>query len=313
MTIAKDFSDSELRAEQASAIAEYHGLEMAVSPVEAKRRLQSLQAFVQSVMVKDADFGVIPGTGEKPTLLQPGAQKLAELYGLSHRFEVVEQVKDWERGFFYFEYRCVLSSRRDGSHIGDGIGSCNSRESRYAARWVFGNQVPAGVDISTLKSRKGRSKKTGNEYVQYLMPNDDPYSIVNTLQKMAAKRAYIHAVIGATRSSGLFTQDVEDLPPEAFGDVEPAHDAETGEIVEAPAPPTSKQLAEMHLKRFHEATTKEEWRQAREALNSDQGRINKTDFAYLRAMAKEQQEKIVAANKRDTEPAPPDAMKDAAL
>lgn len=304
------FTREELAAESALTTTEhaYRGLEMAVPPVEARRRLQALQAFVQAAMVKDVDYGRIPGTS-KDCLFQPGAQKLAELYGFSHRFTPVEAVKDWERGFFYFEYRCILESRRDGSLIGEGIGSCNSRESKYAGRWVFGNEVSAGVDISTLKTRKGRSKK-GNEYILYLTPNDDPYSLVNTLQKMAAKRAYIHAVIAATRSSGLFTQDVEDLPPEAFGEPEPAHDAETGEVGDTiPAPTTSKQLVEMHIPRINAATTLDELRQAGEAIAADKGRLAKGDTAYLRHLAGEQKAKILA---RPAPESSPDALKDAA-
>jgi hypothetical protein len=253
--------------EETRAIAtidhEYRGLEMAVAPAEANRRLQQLQAFVQSVMVQDLDYGVIPGTGDKPTLLQPGAQKLAELYGFSHRWIPVESVKDWERGFFYFEFRCELTSRRDGAFVGEGIGSCNSRESKYSgrwvgaseipgdksayqkrtgARWVYASDLPPGIDKRTLKAQQRTSKKGGQYAVyqlvdeQYLLPNPDPYSLVNTMQKMAAKRAYIHAVIAATRSASVFTQDVEDLPPEAFGSVD--HDPHTGEITNvAPVSP----------------------------------------------------------------------------
>jgi hypothetical protein len=43
--------------------------------------------------------------------------------------------------------------------------------------------------------------------------NPDILDTVNTVLKMAKKRAKIDAVIGVTRSSGLFTQDMEDLPP----------------------------------------------------------------------------------------------------
>lgn len=288
---------------------DYRGLEMSMAPLEAKRRLQELQAFVQAAMVKDVDYGRIPGV-DKDCLFQQGAQKLAELYGFSHRFVPVESVKDWERGFFYFEYRCILESRRDGSLIGEGIGSCNSRESKYAGRWVFGNDVPPGLNRATLKVRKGTSKKNGKPFELFLVPNEDPYSLVNTLQKMGAKRAYIHAVIAATRSSGLFTQDVEDLPPEAFGEVEPAHDADTGEVIDAP---TSKQLTEMHLQRIASATTVDALRQAGEAIKADEGRIARGDIAYLRGMAKQQKDKIKAA-RNDTEPSPaPDSLKDAAL
>lgn len=216
---------------------EYDGLTMAVAPKEALRRVQELQAFVTTVMLRDLDYGVIPGTGDKPSLLQPGAQKLAEIYGFSHSFEAVEQVKDWERGFFYFEYKCILKSARTGRHVGEGIGSCNSRESKYAGRWVFDRDVPKGLDKASLKTRSGKSRKPPYQaYTMYLVPNDDPYSLVNTIQKMAAKRAYIHAIVAATRSAGVFTQDVEDLPQEAFGEAE---DQRSWEREEAPPAPAS--------------------------------------------------------------------------
>ncbi len=225
---------------------QYDGLTMAISPAEAKHRLGELQAFVKSVMVKDSDYGTIPGTN-KPTLYQQGAQKLAEVYGFSHRFEITAS-KDWDRGFFEFDVRCLLISRRDGSLVAEGVGSANSHESKYRWRWifeedldpsldksklvkqarpkwVFDNEVPAGVDRKKLKTQERESKKPPfRKYMvydvggtAYRVPNPDVADVVNTLQKMACKRAYVHAVIGATRSSDLFTQDVEDLPPEVFG------------------------------------------------------------------------------------------------
>jgi len=194
---------------------DYGGLTMATSPAEAMRRLQQLQAFVQEVMKEDIDFGVIPGT-DKPTLLQPGAQKLCEIYGFATSFQDVRCIEDWDRPLFHYEVRCVLTSRRDLSFVGDGIGSCNSKEKRYAGRWAFDNEIPAGLAKNTLKCREGKSKKNGRPYTQFFIPNDDIFSLVNTMKKMACKRALVMAVIGATRSSGLFTQDVEDLPEEAF-------------------------------------------------------------------------------------------------
>jgi len=195
------------------------GLVMVVSPAEARRRVQELQAFVQEVMVRDVDFGVIPGT-DKPSLYQPGAQKLAELYGFSHDFEESTSVEDWEKGFFFYRRKCILTSRRDGRYVGSGVGSCNSREDRYAGRWVFDNEVPKGLDINALPVKTFNKRNGSGTFRKYRVPNPDIYSLVNTIEKMACKRAYVGAVIAVTRSAGLFTQDVEDLPAEVFGRVE---------------------------------------------------------------------------------------------
>ncbi len=326
----------------------YRGLTMAMAPAEAGRRLEEFQAFVAKVMKPDHDFGVIPGT-EKPTLFQSGAQKLAELYGFSHRFILAEAVKDWDRGFFYFEYRCELSSRSDGAFVGEGLGSCNSRESRYAgrwvplsevppnldakrlqsrhgSRWVFRSELPSGIDVKALETQERVSRKNGSKYnvwkivdEVFLVPNPDPYSLVNTLQKMAAKRAYIHAVIAATRSSAMFTQNVEDLPPEAFGQVEArAWDArEKGEpAATSPAPSAAAEAktddapttevdagrARAFLERVDAATTTEEMAIVMREIKAS--KLPKVYREGLRKPCRLALDRITAGAKKNAKPVP---------
>jgi len=147
--------------------------EFAISLQEAKRRIEILQQFVKELMVEGEDYGRIEGI-PKPTLLKPGAEKLCDVYGFAKYVEVTNRIEDWDRGFFHYEVKVTLKNKRTGHIEAEGIGSCNSREKKYI--------------------------------------NQDPYSIVNTLLKMAKKRALIDAVLSATRSSGIFTQDAEDLP-----------------------------------------------------------------------------------------------------
>ena len=45
----------------------------------------------------------------------------------------------------------------------------------------------------------------------YQIPNPDLPDLVNTIQKMAQKRAIVGSVLIATNASGFFTQDVEDM------------------------------------------------------------------------------------------------------
>lgn len=197
----------------------YSGLQMAVAPAEALRRVQELQAFVREVMIQGEDYGVIPGT-DKPTLLQPGAQKLAEIYGLAPHFGDVTVVEDWDKPFFHYRKKCSLVSRRTGDVVAEGVGSCNSREDRYAYRWCFESELPAGAPKKTLQRRERISRKTGKPFVQYRTQNPDICSLVNTIEKMACKRAYVASVISATRSAGIFTQDADDLPADVFGTAE---------------------------------------------------------------------------------------------
>lgn len=176
---------------------------------DAKKQLLQLQDFVRSVMVEGADYGVIPGT-EKPTLLKPGAEKLCEIYGYAPEIEVVSRIEDWQQPFFHYEVRCRLKSKRTGRTIADGVGSCNSRERRYSDRWVWPNEVPAHLNKEQLQKREFRGK-SGQALHKYLVPNEDICTLVNTILKMAKKRALVDAVLSATRSSGIFTQDMEDI------------------------------------------------------------------------------------------------------
>lgn len=176
---------------------------------QAKQQIVQLQAFVQQVMVEGVDYGKIPGV-DRPTLLKPGAEKLCEIYGYAPEVEVTSRIEDWDKPFFHYEIRVSLRSKRTGNVIGQGVGSCNSREKRYADRWVWPNEVPADVDKNLLKRRDFQGKG-GKQFHKYLMPNEDICTLVNTILKMAKKRALVDAVLSVTRSSGMFTQDVEDI------------------------------------------------------------------------------------------------------
>ena len=223
----------------------YDGLAMVVTPTEAEERLKQLQDFVRKTMVPDVDFGVIPGT-DKPTLYQPGAQKLAEIYGFAIAYEDARPpIERWdaEPPFFAYFKKAIITSRRDGRFLGSGIGSCNSRESRYGGRWVFERDVPRHLDLRSLRSKEFNGKR--GPFRKFLVPNEEICSLVNTIEKMACKRALVHAVIAVTRSSGMFTQDVEDLPREDAEDPKHADvpDAEYEERPRKQARPSAADLA----------------------------------------------------------------------
>lgn len=197
---------------------------------EAQRRFNALKQFVRENMRRDVDYGVIPGTGEKPTLLKPGAEKLCTFFGLRSAFEVVSHTEDWEKGLFYYWYKCRLF--RGAQCIAEGEGSANSYERKY--RW---RTVPTFKASDEEKARavreETRRSRDGRAYKLLVLENDDPFTQINTLQKMAQKRALIAATLIAVNASEFFTQDIEDMVVDA--DAEPA----TGHapaVEERPAP-----------------------------------------------------------------------------
>jgi hypothetical protein len=196
------------------------------------KRLDELKTFVKSYLVEGEDFGVIPGT-PKPTLLKPGADKLCDIYGLSDDYVCTNRVEDWDRGLFDFEFKCVLTSRRTGRFVGSGVGSCSSFEVKYRYRdakrscpncgkptIIKGKEEFGGGFICWKK--EGKSDGCGAKFsdsderitsqIVGKVANEDPAEQKNTILKMAKKRAKVDAVISVTRSSSLFTQDLEDSP-----------------------------------------------------------------------------------------------------
>ena len=61
-------------------------LPMSVS--EVRNRIQLVRKIMQEIMVKDQDYGIIPGC-PKPSLYQPGAEKLALAFHLGDSYETV--------------------------------------------------------------------------------------------------------------------------------------------------------------------------------------------------------------------------------
>jgi len=68
---------------------------------------------------------------------------------------------------------------------------------------------------ATRFPKKTRNGQTYNairiESVTYRFPNDDIYSVINTLMKIGQKRAFVGAVLTCTGASEFFTQDIEDM------------------------------------------------------------------------------------------------------
>ncbi|UHR03283.1 hypothetical protein LV469_03045 [Peptoniphilus sp. GNH] len=163
------------------------------------QKVSKFQETLQRVLVEGHDYGEIPGTN-KPTLLKPGAEKILMLLGLTSEYEIVDQVEDWKAGVFAYTVRCILS--KGGMKITEGLGQCNSKEDKYRYRWVREDDIPLGQDLGSLKQ---------NRYGKYRIDNDEVYSLVNTILKMAKKRAQVDAALTAASLSDIFTQDVEDI------------------------------------------------------------------------------------------------------
>ena len=172
--------------------------------------LNRFQQVVHSTMIQGQDYGIIPGTN-KPTLLKPGAEKIAKLLGLADQYEIMDKSEDWDRPFFRYLIKCRLVHVASGAVISEGLGECNSFESKYRFRWVSERDLPAGTDTAKLVSQERHSRTGGGHWTVYRLDNEDIFSQVNTILKMSKKRALVDAALSAGRLSDVFTQDIEDM------------------------------------------------------------------------------------------------------
>lgn len=193
-----------------------------------------IQKIMKTVMKEDEHYGVIPGT-TKPTLYKPGAEKLCLTFRLEPDYEIVREVR--EKDFIAYTVKCRLHPMEV-----TGIGSCNSRETKYRYHsQSTGKPVPKEYwdnrDSAILGGPQYTTRKKDGRWVIYeQVENENPWDLDNTLIKMACKRSLVAATLNATAASDIFTQDIEDMPS----------DIVNGEVVEEKpkkdkkAPPKSK-------------------------------------------------------------------------
>lgn len=196
-----------------------------IMPIEyLKQQTRQLEELYKGLMQPGTDYGKIPGS-DKPTLFKSGAELLRLRARLDPHFTIDDTGTDLRQGIFNYLITCDLS--RDGEHIGAGVGSCNSLESKYRYRWVFESALPKGIEKASLPFKRFQSK--GRWYITYRIENENPQDLANTILKMAKKRAFVDAILTVTGASRIFTQDVEDM-------VEPESVEETPEVKAKPQP-----------------------------------------------------------------------------
>lgn len=209
-----------------TALARSGESELTVQDLVAQVR--KVQEVMQAVMKDGEHYGVIPGTKAKPTLLKPGAEKLCLLFRLDPEYELIERQYDGDH--LTITARCVLFHAPSGQRRGSGLGSCSTRESKYAYR-KGERKCPKCGAATVRKSRDdakegwycwkkiegcGATFKRGDADIEKQetgrIANPDLADTYNTVLKMATKRALVAAVLNVTAASDIFTQDLEDLP-----------------------------------------------------------------------------------------------------
>jgi len=146
-----------------------------------KQNIALCEQLVSEVLESDIDWGLIPGVKE-PNLWDPGAAKIMAAFNCYPKYTVLNRIE--EDILTSFTIESTLVNRQSRQPLATGIGACSTRETKYKYRWVFEDEaISMGLNPATLK-RKDK---------KYQVPNPERGELVNTIVKMAAKRADIDA------------------------------------------------------------------------------------------------------------------------
>jgi hypothetical protein len=210
-------------------LAVYETVPLSAQQIQSQVNL--IQEVMKAVMKDGEHYGKIPGCGDKPSLLKPGAEKLMFTFRLvaDPEVEVFDLYHPTVQG--HREYRAkVKISSMNGMYMGGGIGSCSTMESKYRFRGgekIFTDQ-PVPKEYWNLKNAGkmdeakqliggdgyGIGKDNGKWFICEIgekQEHDNPADFYNTCGKMAKKRALVDAVLTVTAASDIFTQDIEEL------------------------------------------------------------------------------------------------------
>lgn len=201
-------------------------------------RLKKIEAVQREAMKPKIDYGVIPGTGTKPTLLKAGAEKLCVLFRLDPQFETKRI--EHEDGHVTVVSTCVIYHQMSGQRLGSATAECSSREAKYAYRKasrvcpscgkdaIIKGKAEYGGGWVCFKKKDGCGAKFADNAPEIVTQptgraaNEDLPDTFPTVRRMAEKRALVAATRLVTGASAIFDEEMperekdedEEPPPE---------------------------------------------------------------------------------------------------
>jgi len=195
----------EAPARQAGIVPQQDGRS---SVADVTRHVIAVQEVMRSVMKPNVHYGAIPGAGEKPTLLKPGAEVLCMTFRIADEYEIVDLST---AGAVRYRVKCIGRHQATGVALGSGLGEASTDEEKYRWRKAVCDAEFEGTPADMKRTKYGR--KSGGHYtIQQI--RTEPADLANTVLKMACKRAKIAMVLNVTAASDMFSQDLEDLDAE---------------------------------------------------------------------------------------------------
>lgn len=209
----------------------------ALSPNDVMRQVNLIQEIMRQAMREGEHFGKIPGCGDKPSLLKPGAEKIGLTFRLAPKYDIEET--DLPGGHKEYKVISHIYHGPTNTFLGSGVGVATTMESKWRYRTgpteSTGKSVPKEYwdkrksDPNAAKELIGgdgySTKKIDGKWEIVIqgekIEHDNPADYYNTCLKMAKKRAQVDGILTATAASDIFTQDIEESP-ELYGGRQPS-------------------------------------------------------------------------------------------
>jgi len=154
---------------------------------ETKQQIGLLQGLTRDLLTREVDYGRIPGT-PADCLWGPGAAMIISAFNCYAGERRLLSLHD-EGDRIAVLLEVPLISRASGKVMATGVGAASTLETKYKYRWLSEAEIPS-LDGDTIATFKTRDR---NGTVEYRVPNPEHGELLNTILKMASKRAEVDA------------------------------------------------------------------------------------------------------------------------
>jgi hypothetical protein len=201
------------------------------SPSQIKQRIIAIQQLMADVLKPgdkknefSGDYGIIPGTGNKPSLWKSGSEQILAMFEIAVE-PVVEDLSTDD----CFRYRVTtkLTHAPSGNFLGAGIGEASSDETKYKWRRTYSQKEFDATDPDRRRIKYSQYRDSNSMWAdkEELQVRQEAADVANTVLKMAKKRSQIDGTLTVTGASSMFSQDLEDLTDEDSDDPKPERKA----------------------------------------------------------------------------------------
>jgi hypothetical protein len=187
------------------------------SPSQVKQRIIAIQKLMEEVLKPglknnefSGDYGIIPGTGNKPSLWKSGSEQILAMFEIAVE-PIVEDLSTDD----CFRYRVTarLTHAPTGNFLGAGIGEASTGETKYKWKKTFSQKEFENTDPDRRKIKFSQWRDSNGMWAEKeeWQVRTEPADLANTVLKMAKKRAQIDATLTVTGASSMFSQDLSEL------------------------------------------------------------------------------------------------------